>query len=673
MRTITLEILRHGPPHNQLLSPLTEYLALCENHGAVTIRVPFEHSQMWYRLSALSYQMGEEPRQFQIKDTADTMRDLLSEIPGLTADMNKRSDGTSNRQITHLRLILSASELALLPFELTRSPAGFPGAGQHMLLQSQARVCLTRETRRVADDFGEWPHSPKVLFVTSAPRGFASVPAQAHLLALRAALSPWVGPRGRLSDKEYEKRIGRHLVVLTNASVAAIEKECSQNEFTHIHFLVHGSEHEEAYERRFGLALNDPLSSDGRPDIVNGERIATALRVAQKFPTGNYSRPAVVTLASCDSANVGSVTGVGASVAHALHEAGIPLVVASQFPMSFGGSVRFVEEFYGQILWGSDPREVLVNLRRTLFSEFRQTHDWASLAIYASFPPEFDESLAAVQTTSARAAVDVALSHADRLIEEVGRGDSKEPKQASEDLIMINQALESVTAAQARFEALVETQPPRRAYIYGLMASTAKRIAALHGILRSSESFQQTNTDSVLAASRRSGEVAFLTASRDHYWQSFLADRGGYWAVVQYLSLALILRESRETEWGSEVERGQSPEALWQLAEVQSQWECAHSSLVRKQWALANLIELHVISPLLPNFRRDAVVAQIDRQIIEHAITLSETTSQDPFEVFSCRRQLLRYVNWYSQSFELPYLVRRFAMIALKNLPTPRS
>ncbi|MCK7492772.1 MAG: hypothetical protein MZW92_15495 [Comamonadaceae bacterium] len=40
----------------------------------------------------------------------------------------------------------------------------------------------------------------------------------------------------------------------------------------------------------------------------------------------------VVSLASCNSGNVGSVAGAGASIAHALHEAGIPMVVAGQFP-----------------------------------------------------------------------------------------------------------------------------------------------------------------------------------------------------------------------------------------------------------------------------------------------------------------------------------------------------
>ena len=91
MRTITLELLRHGPPHNQLLSPLTEYLALCENHSAVTLRVPFEHNQMLYRLRALSYQMGEEPREFQVTDTARALADLLAKIPGLTAGLNRHS------------------------------------------------------------------------------------------------------------------------------------------------------------------------------------------------------------------------------------------------------------------------------------------------------------------------------------------------------------------------------------------------------------------------------------------------------------------------------------------------------------------------------------------------------------------------------------------------------
>ena len=70
MRTITLELLRHGPAHNQLISPLTPYLALCENHPAVTWQLPLEHNQLLHRLRALSYRLGEESRAFQLQDTA---------------------------------------------------------------------------------------------------------------------------------------------------------------------------------------------------------------------------------------------------------------------------------------------------------------------------------------------------------------------------------------------------------------------------------------------------------------------------------------------------------------------------------------------------------------------------------------------------------------------------
>src|SRR3712207_1748531 len=105
MRTITLELLRHGTAHNQLLSPLTPYLALCENHAAVTLHVPFEHNQFLYRLRSLTYKHLDESRAFQLGDTARVLGDLLSGIPGLTAESNKEDEEGQN--LTHLRLIIS--------------------------------------------------------------------------------------------------------------------------------------------------------------------------------------------------------------------------------------------------------------------------------------------------------------------------------------------------------------------------------------------------------------------------------------------------------------------------------------------------------------------------------------------------------------------------------------
>src|SRR5262249_32184427 len=176
MRTITLELVRHGPAHNQLLSPLTQYLALCENHPAVTLQLPLEHNQMLYRLSALAYRMGKAVREFQVRDTAQLLGDLLARVPGFPGEMSRREAvppgeaafDAEDDAATHLRLVLSASELALLPFELALAPSGLPGAGQPLLLQSLRPVTITRETRRVAEGHVVWPERVRVLFVVAS-------------------------------------------------------------------------------------------------------------------------------------------------------------------------------------------------------------------------------------------------------------------------------------------------------------------------------------------------------------------------------------------------------------------------------------------------------------------------------------------------------------------------
>ena len=104
MHTITLELLRHGPSHNQLLSPLTPYLALCENHAAVTVQLSFEHNQFLHRLRALSYRLGDEARAFQLKDTAAALGALLAIVPGLytlprTAAIGSASSSTSRAYV----------------------------------------------------------------------------------------------------------------------------------------------------------------------------------------------------------------------------------------------------------------------------------------------------------------------------------------------------------------------------------------------------------------------------------------------------------------------------------------------------------------------------------------------------------------------------------------------
>lgn len=686
MRTITLELLRHGPAHNQLLSPLTPYLALCENHGAVTFHVPFEHNQFLHRLSALSYKVREEEsRLFQLHDTARVIGELLSEIPGLTAESSKEDGG--DERLTHLRLIISASELALLPFELALSPNGFPGAGQHLLLQPQMPLCLTREIRRVPGEQLQWPRKPRILFVAAAPPGtreapgVGAIPLESHLLALRRLVSPWVRFFDVDDDAERRRRVAEHLVLLPGASIEAVERECASGKYTHVHILAHGVEVKEGFDRRFYLALHDARDPE-KPDFISGPRLATALRAAQRPDSRGLTRPAVVTLASCDSGNVGSVAGAGSSIAHALHESGIPMVVAGQFPLSFEGSVRLVEILYEGLLWGTDPRRLLHDLRRRLYSQFRETHDWASLTAYVSLPPDFDEQLSGIQIGQAMDSINAAMNHADeatrRSFEQLRakRSGSGAPDAADEvkNAQLLDTALDKIREAKKRLARLLECIPSERARIYGLLASTEKRQAEVLYSVTKSTYVGPTERERRLAESTEQ-----LLKARDHYWESFVLRRSNSWAVTQYLSLAVIINRGAQaaeppadaTTPAATQERPEKDiDALWSLShllsryDLQSQGREVPAAAIGRQksavdfqtqqralaiWAHGNLLELYLLSLIMEPHPERPAAPEAARLALEHADSLIDLAGRDSFEVYSTRRQIFRYVEWFKQ------------------------
>ena len=677
MRTLSLELLRHGPSHNQLLSPLTPYLALCENHPAVTLQLPIEHNQMLHRLGALSYRLGEESRGFQLQDTGRMLADLLGKIPGLSADMarpgsaqagagpNGGSNGVSN--ITHLRLVLSASELALLPFELTLSPPGCPGEGQPLLLQGLSPVCITRETRRVAETTVVWPNETRVLLVVAAPASVPAVPALPHLLALRRMLDPWVGD---------PQQLAQHLTVLTHASLESIAAACAAVAYTHVHILAHGCEFRDGFDARFGLMLHRAGDPGGEADIVSGERLAAALRTPSVGAApGDLVGPAVVTLASCNSGNVGSVAGVGASIAHALHQAGIPMVIASQFPLSFGGSVRMVEALYNGLLWGEDPRSLMVALRRQLFAQFPDTHDWASLTVYSSLPADFSRQLAAVQIQRAMSSINVALDLADAVVAGLpdstatvaalfaattgaaapvkkaarsrpvggapGRAAASRKLAAdTASLPALEAALARVREAKKRLEALLGQHEGQRIRIEGLLASTEKREAAL-----SHEHAQRTDPHAEPdTRARFEAEMwAALGRSRKLYFRCYTQGRTPYW-TTQYLSLSAVLQGVGRLPADAGTP-GRNSAALWNLAEVQALLDLGSAQPQVRTWAQGNLIELYLLAPAIAGL---AVRASSWTELaVEQARLLLAGVTEGAFELGSTRRQVARYRDWY--------------------------
>src|SRR5207244_2665826 len=100
-------------------------------------------------------------------------------------------------------------------------------------------------------------------------------------------------------------------------------------------------------------------------NVVDGETLALAC--VRTDSTGMQAhRPTLVTLSTCDSGNIGSVITPGGSIAHALHAAGIPWVIASQFPLWMQASTIATESIYSGLMKGDDPRWVLHSTRQRL-------------------------------------------------------------------------------------------------------------------------------------------------------------------------------------------------------------------------------------------------------------------------------------------------------------------
>ncbi len=668
-RTVTLELLRHGPAHNQLLSPLTRYLALCGNHPAVTVTVPFEQNQLLIRLNALRYGDSKETWKLQLQDTAQVMGNVLGEIPGLIAELSEGPG--SDQPLTHLRLILSSSELALLPFELASAPSGFPGAGQPLVLQSQAPLCLTREVRRVGAAHYQWPDRPRILFAAASPPGVADVPLEAHLLALRGVIEPWLGepgerlPRAGESLGPLRRRLAQHLVVLPRASVASLREACAAGGFTHVHLLAHGVPTGGPDDRRYGLALHDERDP-GKKDVVDGQRLAQVLRTYRSGGESALAGPAVVTVASCDSGNQGSVAGAGASVAHALHEAGIPLVVASQFPLSFAASVMMVQVLYDGLLWGVDPRVLLSDLRGQLKARLADTHDWASVVAYAALPADFPDQLVAVSYEQSRVCINTAFQYMDR----VARGFLKRSQGGggsvkAADAARRTRALSKVKAAKTRLVRLLADLPPDlppekstlRAAAYGLLGSSAKREAKIR--------FSYARLAGKGEASARRSSDAALRQARDDYARAFAADpKWCVWTLVQELSVAALV--DREAAYGRP-----SWQDAWTTARVLSEKAVYAADAGRAALAHVDLLELYLLA-LLPDDYPPAAVAEA--KALEYASTVRAKVG-DLNNWYAVRSQFQRYVDWFPQyNPGEPFArVARLAEKVLKELPTWRQ
>jgi hypothetical protein len=620
---VVLELVRPGPSHNQLLSPLTTYVALCGGGSSVSVHLPFEHQQLLTRIQRLRYELESGPateaqiaqRQAELHEMGNILGKVLGDIPTLLSELSRvRANG---RKLIHLRLSMSASELGMVPFEAAVSPAGFPGNGSPLFLQSHTPITITREIRRGCPLPLNWNRPPKILFAFASPPGLNPVPAEAHLKAIRAAINPWV----KIKDDAAQsvEAVKKLLTVLPDASLQNIRDLCSRENFTHVHILAHGAPFDNSGDRHFGLVLcrDDDKT---RWEVVDGESLAIAFTGKSTACTPQEA-PSVVSLATCDSGNVGSVITPGGSIAHELHAAGIPWVFASQFPLWMKASSLAVSELYDGLLAGEDPRSVLYDLRRRLRTDCPSTHDWASIVAYATVPPDFESQLSRFHDQQMRARLSVKLNRLDELF----GGSQRKQELTQENRDELDAISKDTRATLASWCNDLADDPAQR-----LKPATAMRLCM------SGASEKRLGVAYQAAGQKDETQSAFRNG-RDYYCRAIEADSSSTWPITQYLFMNALLPEDSE--------QGRLPFGIlakdwWTIAMHIAMCEI---DTARGSYALTDMVELNLLGCFY-NKPCDArkVLEKIDEYITQ--ITQREHKDQIP------KRALLYQLERYQHS-----------------------
>ncbi len=632
---VVLELVRPGPAHNQLLSPLTPYVALCGGGSPVSVHLPFEHQQLLTRIRRLRYEAesGEATeaqiaqRQAELHEMGDILGNVLGEIPTLLAELSRvRSTGG---KLAHLRLSLSASELGMVPFETALSPAGFPGNGSPLFLQSHTPITVTREIRRGQALPLNWNRIPRILFAFSSPPGLAPVPAQEHLRAIRDAIDPWVKIRD--DPQQSVEELKKILTVLPDASLQEIRELCNRESYTHIHILAHGAPFNNAGDRHFGIALNRH-DDKTRWEVVDGESLAIAF-TGKSTSCGTQETPSLVSLATCDSGNVGSVVTPGGSIAHDLHTAGIPWVIASQFPLWMQASTLAVGELFSNLLAGADPRSVLYDLRRRLRTDCPNTHDWASIVAYATLPPDFESQLTAFRDNQMKASLSVKLNRLDDLF---GRRESTPRPDDINELETISRKIRATITSwcndQSDDPAL--RLKPAASMRLGMGGASEKRL----GIADQAASTREQNHEKK-AALREKSRLSYRN-SRDYYCQAIEADASSIWPLTQYLSVNAVL-EANHREHGR-MPFGIPPKDWWFIA---TRIALCEVDTERGAFALTDLIELSLLGCF---YDQSCDHHAISHQIHDYIEKINQLEHNDPIPKKALLRQLGRYQHSWS-------------------------
>jgi hypothetical protein len=577
-----VELLRHGGDIG-ILRRGDRYLVAHANEPVREVPMELDEGEFLTRLELLRY----------ARDATEDERDeALATVTGVVTRMLELGSPTEDVQVD---LVLTAQELLALPFE-----AALGGDGKPLVLADRPRVEITRRVRGTfRDHTAGWPSKPKVLFVAADPE--QEVPAEAHKQALRSSLQPWIEPlKGFPSIVPDERGV---LTIIERATLGSMRKACESSRYTHVHILAHGCLIAPGLMQKYAVKLH---ADDGSGAVaVSADDLVGALSAGSTLPT-------IVTLTACDSGNVGSPVVAGSGLAHALHAAGISVVLGSQFPLTVPGSTLTVESFYSTLFAGGDVRDAIHAARRAVYNAHDETgHDWMSLVGYVQLPEGYADRLVDARLEAEFASLKTAQVWAD----EVARHAVASPEAYDRIADRLRTRIASLEqwamlpANTARKAALDENR--------GLLGSAYKRLAELlHNRASIGDEPDRWQSESHRA----------LQQAREWYGGAYAENLSAHWLGTQQLSLEAVLDGRIAEPW--------KLDAALSAAET----ACARED---EYWACGSRAELHLLAPYAG---RDPQ----PEKVVEALRDLKTRGGSDTVAIDSTARQLARYLTWWT-------------------------
>ena len=592
--SITVDIHRLGGTEG-LITPGTQYIVLAgQNAPPRQCQMPLAHRDFLRDLNSLRYPDLVEMEQAKaaLENLAQHASDFLQSI----------QDQEIKRPL-QIDLVLSAAELWAFPFEACYSN------GAWTLGDPSREIILTRRIRRgFAAEKRSWPVRPRVLFVHAPDtKDLPDRLIQQHVDALEEALKPW-SQKGNPRDEGLLKVE----MVLDETDLKApirAAREGDQSPFTHIHVLAHGKEIIDPLDGsvRWGLRLG----YEGN-DASDPEDLARALKPDNGLPV-------VVTLAACDSGNPGRPSVPERSFAQELHNQGIPIVIASQLPITHPGSVRLTSVFYEALLQGDDARWALHEARRALHASRIGGHDWVSVVGYVQLPEGYSDHLMDVGVQREMELLKAARGRLDRALDGPGEPDFDEIE------TLVRTRIESL---KQRLEAIDLEKKNLRAECQGILASANKRLAEL--LFRRAQKTAAKDTPETYESSSKK-----LRAALDNYRAAFRAHIQNHWLGAQLLSLEAVLDGAFQDS------------KTWHTTFHAAELALADNE--DEYWAYGTLAELWLLAPFLEATEVEPP-GQDRKETVSHAkaaVNQLVERAQDPFAIPSTRDQIARYTNWW--------------------------